>query len=360
MKNPEIEMGPFQTAMHMFFRSASQLPVVMITISLIGFSCSKLEDQTTLTHDTTLHSSDKSWEDIFEQVWHDHTILVPTGGSIQEAVDVAQPGDAILIEAGHYDEEVNIDKEGIKLVGIPGLAGSVVELSHGVAGRVARNQIINIKAARAGYAPFRSFEDLDHSTGLERSLRINREVLPEGIVHYIFNIRVGGHSQEVIRLHRVVRELRPGKAAPTDGAVFMVHGSSQGFEDIFLYPGTETATRQTSCPVYLANNNLDVWGIDLAWTRLPPTTTDFSLMRDWDMHRDVHHALQGMSVARVIRLLTGHGFDCLNMLGFSYGGLVAYVAAGKETQQHISRRDIKGIIPVDVGLKFAPGGNSGP
>ncbi len=353
-KNLSIIQNGIQSPKIWAFLSSFRVLQVLIFLSLIGLSCTKVENQELPIENGNAILAEDSWEQMFELLWHDQTILVPAGNSIQEAVDAAQPGDAILVEAGYYDEQVNVDRGDISIIGVPSPSSSSVELSHGVSGRIGENQVINIKAAREGYAPYRSLEHITGRTTARSGFRVGKEVMPNGIAHYTFLVRVGGHKQEVIRLHRVVRELRPGKTAPTNGAVFMVHGSSQGFEDIFLYPGTEAATTESSCPVYLANNHLDVWGIDLAWTRLPPTTTDFSLMEDWDINREIHHTLQGMGVARIVRLLTGHGFDRLNLLGFSYGGLIGYVAAGKETQEHSIRRDIKGLIPVDFGLKFAP------
>lgn len=342
-------------------QTSFRILLVLGAVGLLGMSCSDIGDeeflqgQGILAEDSGHTQESESLDIIFAQLWQERSILVPNGSSIQEAVDEAQAGEVILVEAGHYDEEVNLTKEDISLIGIPGSSGSSVELSHGVTGKIDQNQIINIRPTRDGYAPYRTLDDLvSPPVQARNSFRLDREVLPNGIVHTTFLVRVGGHKQEVVRLHRVVKEVRPGKTAPTDGAVFMVHGSSQGFEDIFLYPGIDVASIETSCPVYLANNNLDVWGIDLAWTRLPTTTTDFSLMEDWNINREIHHTLQGMGVARIIRLLTGHGFDRLNLLGFSYGGLIGYVAAGKETQEHSLRRDIKGLIPVDFALKFAP------
>jgi hypothetical protein len=75
-------------------------------------------------------------------------------------------------------------------------------------------------------------------------------------------------------------------------------------------------------------------------------------MQGWGVERDIDHTLAALSIARLVRGLTGQGFGPLNLLGFSYGAFVAYGAAGRETQQHRILRDIKGIIPVDQGLKY--------
>ena len=45
----------------------------------------------------------------------------------------------------------------------------------------------------------------------------------------------------------------------------------------------------------------------------------------------------------------------MNLLGFNYNVKVAYGAASRETRMHCScRRNIKGLIPVDNVMKYAP------
>lgn len=179
-----------------------------------------------------------------------------------------------------------------------------------------------------------------------------RREIAGGVAHYTFTVRLGPGEFDEVRLHRVVRERRPRHPVKTDGAVFMSHGASQDFEDIFLYAGTEHPSAETSVAVYLAANDIDVWGMDFAWTRVPVETTDFSFMQDWGIERDADHTLAAMSIARLIRGLTHQGFGRLNLLGFSYGVGVVYAAAGRETEQPLPLRDIRGLIAVDQGLKL--------
>lgn len=171
------------------------------------------------------------------------------------------------------------------------------------------------------------------------------------IVHYQFEVRLGPGPFDVVRIHRVVKVRRSNRPIRTRGNVFMVHGASQDFEDIYFHAGVDDPTPQTSAPMYLAENDIDVWGIDLAWTLIPEETTDLSFMKDWDVDRDVDHILASMSIARFLRGFTGQGFGRMNLLGFSYSTALAYFAAGQETQQHRLQRDIAGIIPVDGGLR---------
>ena len=103
----------------------------------------------------------------------------------------------------------------------------------------------------------------------------------------------------------------------------------------------------------MASNGIDVWGMDFAWTLVPLETTDFTFMKDWGVVRDVDHTLAAMSVARLIRGLTGQGLGRMNLLGYSYGVGVAYAAAGRETQQHAILQDVKGLVAVDQVMKYS-------
>ena len=183
------------------------------------------------------------------------------------------------------------------------------------------------------------------------SASADREELGDGLAHYSFDVPLGPEAHDVVRLHRVVRERRPYRPVRTQGAVFMVGGSSQGFEEIFYHAGVPSPDPATSAPLYLATEDIDVWGIDLAWTQVPEDASDLSFMEDWGLERDVRHTLAAMSVARFIRVLTAQGHDRLNLLGFSYGGVIAYVAAAMETQELPAGRDVAGIIPVDMAVK---------
>lgn len=181
-----------------------------------------------------------------------------------------------------------------------------------------------------------------------------RTEVADGVAHYQYTMRVGPGEFDIVRIHRVVRERKPYRPIRTKGQVFMMHGAQLNFEAIFLNAGAETLSRQTSVALYLASRRIDVWGMDFAWTLVPPDTTDFSFMEDWGVERDVDHALDALAIARVIRLFTGQGFGRMNLLGYSYGVAVTYAAAGRETQKHRRRRHIGGIIPVDALMKYSP------
>lgn len=304
------------------------------------------------------------------------SIIVSHGTSIQEAIDAAQSGQVIYIEPGKYNETISTEKAGIKLIGITGEKGEKVVVEN--ISKSSDTEIINVyenendsplENIKAFFQPddielnnaFSANTD-DLQQGRIRSgtnsfyclfRKVKRTPLHGDVAHYEFEIPLGGGPFDVIRLHRVVREQRPYRPVKTKGQLIMVHGASQDFNDIFLSAGNETPDPTTSSPVYLASNNIDVWGIDLAWTLVPLETTDFNFMKDWGVQHDVNHTLAAISIVRLVRGLTGQHFGPINLLGFSYGVSIAYTAAGQETLRHRFLRNIKGIIPVDGGMKYA-------
>jgi pimeloyl-ACP methyl ester carboxylesterase len=185
-------------------------------------------------------------------------------------------------------------------------------------------------------------------------LKMSRIGLGNRIAHYTYELRLGNREFDVVRIHRIVREHSPCHPVRAVSDIFMVHGSIQDFDDIFLTAGAENINTKTSLPVYLASKNIDVWGIDLAWTLVPAETADFTFMKNWGIERDIDHTLTAMSFARLVRGLTTWNFDKMNLFGFSYGVQVAYGAAGRETQIPKVLRHVKGIIPVDAIMKYSP------
>jgi len=135
----------------------------------------------------------------------------------------------------------------------------------------------------------------------------------------------------------------------------MVHGANQDFDAIFLTAGAEVIDAKTSSPFYLASKNIDVWAIDMGWTKVPSEgITDYSFMSDWGIEKDVDYLLKAMRIARVARLFSRQGCSKLNLLGFSYAVKIVYAAANRETQQNKWKRNVKGIIPVDGPFKTNP------
>ncbi len=179
-----------------------------------------------------------------------------------------------------------------------------------------------------------------------------REMLVGDIAHYWWDIPIGPGEYDMIRLHRVVKEKRPHRPAHTKKSLFCVHGTPGHFEAMYL-SGTviPSAPDDHSIGVYLAENNVDVWGIDQAYTLLPVEITDFSFMDGWGMQFDAENILTGMSVARFVRRFTGNGNGKMNLMGFSTGFMTGFAALNIETQLPPGRRQIGGFIPIDFFYK---------
>jgi pimeloyl-ACP methyl ester carboxylesterase len=181
---------------------------------------------------------------------------------------------------------------------------------------------------------------------------VDRTVLGEDIIHYRFDVAVGRGKFDTIRLHRVVRERAPYQPIRTVDGIMLLPGQPNYFEAIFMSPLIfQGQAWDHSIVAFLAKHNIDVWGMDYAWALVPAETTDFSAFKGWGVVKDGQHAETALSLARVIRGFTGQDIGPLHVLGFSYGGIIAYAIAGEETQQPHVLRNIKGIIPLDVGLK---------
>ena len=181
----------------------------------------------------------------------------------------------------------------------------------------------------------------------------DRTVLGEDIAHYTFDVRVGPGQFDVIRLHRIVREKSPYRPVHTVNGVLLLPGSPNYFEAIFIAPLISQVLQwDHSIAVFLAKNNIDVWGMDYSWSQVPAETTDFTFMKNWGMTRDIQHVQIALYLARLLRATTGRGGGPIEVLGFSYGGTMAYPVAGIESQMPPPLRSLKGMVILDVGMKL--------
>jgi hypothetical protein len=181
-----------------------------------------------------------------------------------------------------------------------------------------------------------------------RIVKSHRAVLHGDIAHYTFDVAVGPGEHDLIRLHLVVRERRPNRPVDTEDAVFLLPGDPNSFEGVFIEPLISSVPRwDQSVTAFLAENGIDVWGMDYDWALVPAATTDFSFERGWGGQWEMQTVEKGLGVARRIRVSTGQGYDRLHLLGFSYGADLAYRVVGDETQQPLGKRHVKGMIQVD-------------
>jgi len=195
-------------------------------------------------------------------------------------------------------------------------------------------------------------EELDFEVGSVQLMNYSRTVVAGDIVHYRFEVQVGSDPNDKIGIHRVVKETS-GKPLLTGHALFFQHGDAKDFTGMVL-----PATYSPSTPsdygfgIYMAENGVDVWGIDQSWCFVDETVTDFTFMKDWGLEKVFTDIRTAMAVARIARYLTGNDLDKMNLLGYSSGVGMGFAALDKETQLDPDVRHIKGFIPVDLAVKM--------
>ncbi len=173
---------------------------------------------------------------------------------------------------------------------------------------------------------------------------IERRALTTHVAEYFFKVRVGSGPYDEIGVHRIVKEIAPNVPVHAKDALFLAAGDIWSFRAAFL-------TGAHPLPVFLAENGVDVWGIDYRWTFVPATVTDLSFMKDWGLEQDARDLGIALGVARFTRALTDSGFGKIDLLGWSRGGQIGYAYLNGESQFPSGLRQVKGFIPVDIYLK---------
>ena len=173
---------------------------------------------------------------------------------------------------------------------------------------------------------------------------VQRHALTANVAEYYFTLRVGSGPYDRIGVHRVVKETAPNRPVRASRAVFLAPGDIWNFRAAFL-------TGAKPIPVFLAENGIDVWGIDYRWTFVPASVTDLSFMRSWNLVQDARDLGVAIAAARATRAVTGSGPGKVFLLGWSRGGQIGYAYLNGETQLPPVLRQVKGFIPVDIYLK---------
>jgi pimeloyl-ACP methyl ester carboxylesterase len=173
---------------------------------------------------------------------------------------------------------------------------------------------------------------------------MERRALTANVAEYSFKVRVGSGPYDQIGLHRVVKESAPNVPIRASRAVFLAHGDIWNFRAAFL-------TGAKPLPVFLAEQGVDVWGIDFRWTSVPASVTDFAFMKKWGIEQDARDLGVGIAAARFTRALTGSGYGKVFLLGWSRGGQIGYAYLNGESQVPSPFQQVRGFIPVDIYLK---------
>ena len=194
--------------------------------------------------------------------------------------------------------------------------------------------------------------------GLQKSAgyyiqNFQKEQITGNVYHYKFQVRTGPGPYDIIGIHRVVKDKWFGLPIRTRKSIFFLHGDAKDFEGIFL-PGTlsPSTPNHFGLAVYLAEHNVDVWGIDQAWTLVPEGTADLSFMQDWGMQRQIDDLSYGIRIARFTRMFSGCGLNKMILSGYSSGVLTGYALLNEETQRPGLLRQVNGFIPVDFNIKL--------
>lgn len=178
---------------------------------------------------------------------------------------------------------------------------------------------------------------------------LHRRQLTNDVAEYSVTVWIGPQPEDQIGLHRVVREIAPYVPRKTSKSVMLVHGDVWDFQGAFLANGDAPAN--ASIAVYLAQQNIDVWGIDLGWTMVPSETTNLGFMENWGFAHDMRDIGIALGIARTTRTLTGHGHSKMHLLGWSRGAQLGYGYLDGESQMPPGLRHVAGFIPVDIYLK---------
>ena len=178
-----------------------------------------------------------------------------------------------------------------------------------------------------------------------------RTELADHLAHYEIVLRVGSGPFDKIGLHRIVKEIRPWNAVNARHATMLVSGDAYGFGSFIASLNSNVVPHDHSIAIQMATAGIDVWGIDLRWTRVPADTANLDVMANWGVDVDLNDLDVAVDVARNIRRITSDADIKLSLLGWSRGGQLGYLYLARESQQRLARRNIKTFIPVDILLK---------
>lgn len=182
---------------------------------------------------------------------------------------------------------------------------------------------------------------------VDRFASATRTPLGHGVAQYTMTLPVGNLPTDRIRIHRVVRESAPWRPIATRGAVVLMHGDFSNFDSNF-------GGSRPSLATYLADRQVDVWGIDRRWTLLPADAQDLSSLANQGYELALADTRVALSAIRAIRRSTGQGNGGVVLGGFSRGGHIAYGYAGAEPQRPRAQRHVTAILPLDIYARVNP------
>lgn len=176
---------------------------------------------------------------------------------------------------------------------------------------------------------------------------VTREHVAGDVYRYGFVLPVGNGPNARLHIHRVVRERAPWVPRRSMGAVMMLHGDFATFRTSFASPTAGMAR-------WLAERDIDVWGVDRRWTQAPAIGADLSDFDAMGLDQELDDLDASLAFARGIRLVTDASTDRITLVGFSRGGELAYFHASREGARPAALRHVKALVPLDVYVSLAP------
>jgi pimeloyl-ACP methyl ester carboxylesterase len=190
-----------------------------------------------------------------------------------------------------------------------------------------------------------------------RLVEFSRKPIAGDVFRYNYLLRIGKNPNALLRISRIVRERAPFVPRATPSSIMLLHGDFATFTTNFAPlpgPPARSDAPQGGLAVYLANRNIDVWGVDRRWTNAPTEGADVSDFTGMNFAQELSDIRAALGFARLTRGVNGAGFGTLLLGGFSRGGQLAYEYAASETQLPQSARQMKGLVAIDVYAKIAP------
>ncbi len=177
-----------------------------------------------------------------------------------------------------------------------------------------------------------------------------RQVITANIVHYKFEVSVGSHELDRIGIHRVVKETAENVPVVTEKNFFFQHGNAKDFVGMML-PSlySDNYEEEFGLALFLAENDVDVWGIDQAWC-MAETGDDVSYMENYGLTKAYTDLRSGIAIARIARYLTGNGLEKMMLAGYSSGVSTGFALLNHETQLDEAVRHAKSYIPIDLPI----------
>lgn len=182
----------------------------------------------------------------------------------------------------------------------------------------------------------------------------SREILVDDIAHYTFLVQLGPSEYDRIRLHRVVRESAPETPIQSPHTIFLQHGDAVGFVKFLFGAAAPSVPDDHAAAVYLAQQDIDVWGIDQNWVLVPVEVDDFAFLQDWGIDNQIANLRLAMAAGRYARYFSGNGFGKMPLLGYSSGGWLVMAYANGEAVIPAYRRHAGGLVIADAYYKTGP------